>query len=203
MPWIIIALFLFSTQLYAQSALQQIDLSGSEGRKVVLSQDMSLNAFYGIGYTNGRMDFYADKSATGSPNMVFTSEGNLGIGLTNPDHPLQVRGDAKIEGEVHTLVNGSANMLALAYGVFNTAGSKQGGTNNIFATRINTGLYRILVTNETLSNSSTVVMATPITFNQAYFANVTWEQGNGILINIYDLNGNHQDVFFKVVVFKH
>ena len=199
---LIISLFTFS-MLWAQSNVPMLDLREGEGRKIGLHQDDLGDHFYGFGYTAGKLEFYVDKTAASTlPNVAITDAGNLGIGLSNPDRRLQVRGDAKIEGEIHDIVNGDANMLPIAYGTIDSGGSKVGGTNNLFASRASVGSYTLLVNNVFLSSSNCVVLITPITFNQALFANVTYAMGAGIIINIYDMDGTRQDAFFMVTVLR-
>ncbi len=177
-----------------------IDLATSLGKKLALFRDGTGN-FYGFGIENNRMEIYAAAGASDQPAMVLTADNNLGIGLTNPDHRLQVRGDAKIEGEVHNIVNGSANMLSLAYGTFELDGSKLGGTNNIAVVRLDEGYYRVLVTNESLSILTCTVNVTPITIFPR-LVNITEEIGNGITISTWDSSGDPIDSAFTVSIFK-
>jgi len=68
--------------------------------------DGGSSGLYGIGVNASELTFGADITATGTPQMVLTSGGNVGIGTTSPSYLLQA-GSTSASGIVFELQNSS------------------------------------------------------------------------------------------------
>jgi len=67
----------------------------ASAKKLALYNNSDGNGFYGFGISASLLNFYADCSATGEPQMVLKGNGNVGIGYTDPQNKLEVLGDIK------------------------------------------------------------------------------------------------------------
>lgn len=74
-----------------------LDMGNNLGRKLALYQNGSGFDFYGLGISAGFLDFYAADNG-GSPDMRIKSDGNVGIGVSDPGFLLEVAGVAEVDG---------------------------------------------------------------------------------------------------------
>ena len=65
-------------------------ITDEKGKKLALFNDG--NRFYGLGFSQGTLQFHASSLLNGAPAMVLTSAGNVGIGTTSPQSALAVNG---------------------------------------------------------------------------------------------------------------
>jgi hypothetical protein len=94
----------------ASSPNYKLDLGQSYGntnqasaKKLALYNNSDGNGFYGFGISASLLNFYADCSATGEPQMVLKGNGNVGIGYLDPQNKLEVLGDIKCGNPANTL----------------------------------------------------------------------------------------------------
>ncbi len=85
--------------------------------------------------------------ATGGNDLSITGSGNVGIGTTAGTAKLDVGGDVRLSGEVHTTTTGTADMLAAAYAQLGTAGpATYSSSGNFSISKISTGRVRVTFT---------------------------------------------------------
>ncbi|MBI4010422.1 MAG: hypothetical protein HY361_04535, partial [Candidatus Aenigmarchaeota archaeon] len=102
-----------------------IDRSSTAGNSLIRFLNISgLKYQFGIGGNNDDLVF--QRGATGTDTVVFTSEGNVGIGTTSPSEKLTVIGNANISGYLNIsgdlVVNNKFNVSA-STGNVNVAGT--------------------------------------------------------------------------------
>ncbi len=124
--------------------------------------------------------------------------GSLGIGVEDPTEKLEVVGNIKTTGEIHSKDTGNANMLAIAYGAINSNGNISSGSDNFSITRTAVGKYSIEITGESyiLWNYPTLVSRTRIGFIES------GSVGGKLLIDTFNTAGVAEDAIFSFVVYK-
>jgi hypothetical protein len=88
---------------------------------------------------------------------------NVGIGTTTPVEKLEVNGNIKLSGEIHTPPTGSANMIPFAFGRVKADGTITAGTQNftLYKSPTNPGTYMISLANGVpVSENNFIVIAT-------------------------------------------
>ena len=88
----------------ASTPTTPLDLgSGITTIKLALYEDGTPQNTYGIGVNSGELSFGAAITPTGTPQMVLTSAGYLGVGATAPSYRLYVNGTAYASGAAGAL----------------------------------------------------------------------------------------------------
>ena len=109
----------------------QLSLGTSVNAIKMAVYDGGSSALYGLGAQSGYLSFGASIAATGTPQMVLTSLGNVGIGTTTPGYDLTVADDVLVGDEIislRTSANANIRMVGGNYGAM----FRNDGTNLYF-----------------------------------------------------------------------
>jgi len=133
--------------------------------------------------------------------VLFSVNGNVGIGDTLPTSKLSVKGDIKTSGEVNSTRAAGFNMLPIAYGMIKADGtiSVNNTTTNVSCSKTGTGIYNITITDENYFYSKYIPMITP---SDAAVFFTTNSIGGALKVNVINLAGAAVDAAFYFVVFK-
>ncbi|MEO9893714.1 hypothetical protein [Aurantibacter sp.] len=150
------------------------------------------------GAANSRLNFYIQNDQGAANRMTISGSGNVGIGDINPSEKLEVAGNIRTSGELHTSATGNANMLANAYGAIASDGSISSGSDNFSVTRTGEGKYSIEITGEfyVLWNYPTLVSRSGIGFIKSGSVN------GKLLVDTFNTAGVAEDAIFNFVVYK-
>ncbi len=150
------------------------------------------------GAANSRLNFYIQNNQGAANRMTISGSGNVGIGNENPSEKLEVAGNIKTTGEIHSKDTGNANMLAIAYGAINSNGEISSGSDNFSITRTAVGKYSIQITGESyiLWDYPTLVSRTRIGFIES------GSVGGKLLVDTFNTAGVAEDAIFSFVVYK-
>jgi hypothetical protein len=182
----------------------EFHINNSDG--IINFQNASVDkAFVQLNNDNLRVGTYSTNSTGqfivrlgGSDRLVVENGGNVGINNTNPQQRLDVGGNINLTGEVRHSETGSANMLAVAYGVITGSGTLHSGTGNFTITKSSTGVYSLT---SSAFSASTVVIATPAAVNIQVGAGVG-PSSNELLIFVRNSDtGTLTDAFFNFVAY--
>lgn len=66
-------------------------ITDATGKKLAVYNNAGGTSFYGLGVSPARLQFHASSAATDAPGAVLASNGNFGIGTTDPTNILDVR----------------------------------------------------------------------------------------------------------------
>src|SRR5271170_4538632 len=86
-----------STFLHLYNTATDGNLSSSDVVGIGFGNNSTRQAIVGGSYGNDYLEFYTDGILT-SPKMRIDAAGNVGIGTNNPTAPLEVNGNAKVDG---------------------------------------------------------------------------------------------------------
>jgi hypothetical protein len=148
--------------------------------------------------------------------------GNIGIGTTNPQTKLDVRGNTRITGSITAVTNisssgnisasgnistnselrsnrtGNANLIPICYGHIASDGTINTGTGNFTVTRTSGGRYNITINNEDFFYLNYVVNISPIELVVS-----GWSSAGGKLrVSFNNGLGFGEDTNFSFVVYK-
>jgi hypothetical protein len=197
---------------------------GSDGARPLFlmasSPNVGFNSYYDSGYKYGSTGYAgylafdnsggfifatapsgsADMSATMTNRMVIANNGRVGIGTGTPTARLDVQeGDVKVSGNV--IAGPGQTHTPLAYGVFNSDGTKLSGSSNISCEPNPSGSSCVCtITGETYNYGNYVANVTPISFN-AVIPSVIASDGKLVVI-FFDLSGDPVQSAFNLTVFK-
>jgi len=155
----------------------------------------------------------ANTASAAFERMRIDSAGNVGIGNTSPSEKLEVIGNVRISGEVHSPPTGAANLIPAAYGRVSSTGVVYYGTLGYTVVHTSTGKYTIRFTSgSTLSESNTIVIAIPkkvyITLLPDYTPSIAYDFAGGelqLVTYIHSESGSSDvltDAEFTFVVYK-
>jgi hypothetical protein len=119
---------------------------------------------------------------------------------------LDVSGNANVTGEINRNQTGSSNMVPIAYGTLNSAGTAYitAFSGNFTSSKIATGTYSIYIVGETYTYFNYIATATPNdsnAFTTPIFITTSSNAGN-LIIKTYNLAGTLTDSPFSFVVYK-
>ncbi|MBM1105393.1 hypothetical protein JQC67_04485 [Aurantibacter crassamenti] len=110
---------------------------------------------FGTGTSNSTGKVHLVTAAT--PKLTVVANGDVGIGTVNPSAKLDVNGDVKTSGELHSSSTGNANMIPLAYGVIRASGAISSGSGNFTVQVFGNGQYALSIPGESFANATTAV----------------------------------------------
>jgi hypothetical protein len=126
------------------------------------------------------------------------SGGNIGIGTTNPQVKLDVRGTISTNSEFHSNKTGNANLIPICYGNVSSDGSINTGTGNFSVERTSTGRYRMTINNEDFYFGNYIVSISP-----TGFVLTGWSSAGGKLnISFNNALGLAEDTIFSFIIYK-
>ncbi|MRI00935.1 hypothetical protein GH721_10390 [Kriegella sp. EG-1] len=153
------------------------------------------------GAANSRLNFYIQNDQGAANRMTISGSGNVGIGDVNPSEKLEVAGNIKTSGELHTAATGNANMVPIAYGNIDDDGSIYSGTGNFTVIKNGAGRYRIKIAGEIYNyNIGYTTIATRNTSTVGFIG--INALGTDLLVNTKDITGVNTDAMFMFVVYK-
>ncbi|MBT2620606.1 hypothetical protein [Chryseobacterium sp. ISL-6] len=93
-----------------------IDPNDALGKKLAVYNNVAGTNFYGLGSSNGILQFHAGSTPTKAPGMVLNSAGNVGIGTLTPLKKLDIEGSVRIsqtqtDNTPKNLVSGTSKPL--------------------------------------------------------------------------------------------
>lgn len=142
---------------------------------------------------SGTMSFYYN----GNNVMTLRGDNKVGINTFNPQATLDVVGDIKTSGEVHTNSTGNANMLPIAYGTIQRDGVIHNGSGNFVVSHPSQGYYFISING--VNTQQSTFLATPVSGHLSYYSHVS---GDVIEVSIRNNNSNVINDTFSFVVYK-
>jgi len=175
--------------------------TGYVGYSGVFTGDTDMD--FGTGLLNDTGKVHLTTNAT--PKLTVATNGDVGIGTTNPTAKLEVTGDIKTSGEINRPSTGNANMIPIAYGSIDRDGRIFVGTENFTVEQEAVGTYRIFITGEDYDFRNYIVSITRNSSTIPGFigSNSASTLSQGYLaIRSYDLTGNLQSIPFTFVVYK-
>lgn len=154
----------------------------------------------------GNIAFYTKDGANYGESMLFERltikhDGNVGIGTINPSEKLEVNGDIKTTGEIHSNSTGMANMIPIAYGSVNSGGYTNSGSGNFSVRQTGfPGWFSIKIFDE---NYHYATYTTVLTIRSASPGFISSSSGGGELsVRTFNASGLGEDLSFTFVVYK-
>ena len=154
----------------------------------------------------GNIAFYTKDGANYGESMLFERltikhDGNVGIGTINPSEKLEVNGDIKTTGEIHSNSTGMANMIPIAYGSVNSAGYTNSGSGNFSVRQTGfPGWFSIKIFDENYHHAT---YTTVLTIRSASPGFISSSSGGGELsVRTFNASGLGEDLSFTFVVYK-
>jgi len=131
---------------------------------------------------------------------------NVGIGTTTPVEKLEVNGNIKLSGEIHTPSTGSVNMIPFAFGRIKDDGTVIVSTNNFTVSHNSNypGSYQItFAPGSNLNEENTVIVATIFDPNNGGSKSVSYNFSFGYLIiktfflstHLHPIGGGDNDIY--------
>jgi hypothetical protein len=172
--------------------------NGYKGYLGVYNGNDDMDFGTGAGNTNGKVHLVTNAS----PKLSVAANGNVGIGTTNPSEKLEVQGDIKTTGEIHSTNTGAANLVPIAYGRVAGDGTIESGTDNFSASRADIGNFSIDLVGETENDHFVIVAnaitSVPVICSVGYFPTFPGR----FSIGLWNFRGDRLDSRFSFVVYR-
>ncbi len=184
----------------ADNYIRFSNTNGYRGYVGVFSNDNDMDLGTGLGNTTGKVHL----TTLATPKLTVAADGDVGIGTTNPTAKLDVDGDIKTSGEVHTNNTGNANMLPIAYGYIDASGNILSGSGNFTVSKLGAllGLYSVTIPDE--DDQANWIVMTTINHTAPGIASVSHSGSiaRNFSVNTWRLNSTRFDSSFSFVVYK-
>ncbi|MBT2160486.1 hypothetical protein [Zobellia barbeyronii] len=136
----------------------------------------------------------------GEPKFTLASNENVGIGNENPSEKLDVAGNIKTAGEVHSNRTGDANLIPIAYGTIMLDGDISTGSGNFTVEKNGLGDYRIKIIGE---NYLWTRYTTQLTINSSTLGFIKASSvGGDLVVATYATDETSMDIAFNFLVYK-
>jgi len=174
---------------------------GYKGYAGIFTGDSDMD--FGTGFLNltGKVHLVTNAA----PKLTVAADGDVGIGTTTPTARLDVIGDIKTTGEVHSSATGSANMIPIAYGRIAADGNIEEGSGNFTINKIGTN-YFIRIAGATLSDATEFSMVASRLGNSGPgFITTGFGVSGGVgslIINTFNIDGDAAEASFSFVVYQ-
>ena len=198
-----------TVSLYAESS----DASNSIGQANFIVNDKNNSSFGGM-YVNAPTPFYG-YSVAGSPKAwsKYEESGSDKYMTWSIDGSDKMRldgdGNLEVSKEINTHAGGSANMVPIAYGTIDGAGSCSNCSNNISAVSFYGGSnhWEISIDNETFNYSDYTTLVTPFTTSSGSTSVIIPSVGsvnNNLIVNLYSVisDAKIEGIGFSFVIYK-
>ncbi|RRQ50708.1 hypothetical protein DZC72_09320 [Maribacter algicola] len=172
--------------------------SGYKGYLGIFSGDDDMEIGTGFGNSTGKTHL----TTFALPRLTVAANGDIGIGTTSPTEKLEVHGNIKTIGEVHSANTGAANMIPIAYGIVADDGTILSGTGNFTASRVDIGNFTIRILGET-ENDDFIITANSYTTGGVMCTIGRYPNGQGrFAVNLWNFSGSRVDSRFSFVAYR-
>ena len=164
---------------------------------------------YSKAYSSVTVGRYNDSIASSSNTSWVATDPVFIIGNGTADNArnnalvVLKNGNTNITGEITRTATGTANIVAIAYGAVTDAGVINSGTGNYAIVKSSTGIYDIIINNETYTSGGYTCSVTPIAFGVNVAVASSGSTAGKLRIRLYNIAGGGLiDYPFSFVVFK-
>ncbi|MGB0886340.1 MAG: hypothetical protein ACPGVH_08580 [Chitinophagales bacterium] len=196
-----------SNEIYVEDEGVIIGSNTKHADKLTVEQNVALTGFEIVDFrsevdlesTQDILNLQTTSSSNDNAQFIECSSGAA------TKFQVNVSGDIKTYGEIHSENTADANMLAVAYGTIDTDGSIINGSENFYIGKGSSGTYTISISGSATNEYTFIVTPSyysswPIT--NMYIANVSHSAGPATII-IYDvISSAYEDSKFHFVAYK-